>query len=515
MVLDSVTWRAVLVRALVAALGGVLLAGAFEPVSATWLAPLGVATFVATVAGLPARRAWIPGLAFGVSFFHVLQVWMIAVGPDAWLGLSMVEAAFFAPLGAAVAILFRVRWGALWIASAWVAVETVRSGWPFSGMPWGRLSYAVADTVWATGLPWFGFTGVSFLIALTGALLAVGVLRRPRPATALVVALTVAAVTLLPAWFAWNPGQGRALTVAVVQGDVPGTGDDLVAVHREVTGNHVAATVELARDVDDGRSPRPDLVLWPENSTAVDPFRDVSVNAGIQRAAAAVDVPVLVGAMVDSPDPDEVLNQGIVWDPLTGAGDRYTKLHPVPFGEYIPWRDVIFRGNLGKLRQIGRDMVSGTRPEPLRVGGVPVADAICFDVAYDDGLHAQVRRGAELVVVQTSNAMFIHTHQVEQQYEITRLRALETGRPVAVAATNGISAVIDSDGSPVAEAAKRTTTVLVEEVTTSTRTTPAVLLGPWPGRTAVLVTVAVLLASRYRRPAMPYARRAPTEGVAA
>ena len=120
----------------------------------------------------------------------------------------------------------------------------------------------------------------------------------------------------------------------------------------------------------------------------------------------------------------QVLNQGIVWDPQTGAGDRYTKWHPVPFGEYIPFRSVFTSttSSTGSARSAA-DMISGTRGEPLDIGGVQVADAICFDIAYDDGLTAQLRNGAELLVVQTSNATFIHTDQIDQQFAITRLRA--------------------------------------------------------------------------------------------
>ena len=73
-------------------------------------------------------------------------------------------------------------------------------------------------------------------------------------------------------------------------------------------------------------------------------------------------------------------------------------------------------------------MLSGTRDEPLRVAGIEVADAICFDVAYDDGIYDQVASGAELLAVQTSNAIFIFTDQIDQQFAITRLRAIETGR---------------------------------------------------------------------------------------
>ncbi len=172
-----------------------------------------------------------------------------------------------------------------------------------------------------------------------------------------------------------------------------------------------------------------------------------------------------------------MLNQGIVWDPESGPGDRYTKHHPVPYGEYIPFRD-LWDPEFGQLALISRDMKSGTRTEPLRVGGVRVADAICFDVAYDDVMPPQVRDGAELLAVQTSNASFIFTHQIEQQFAITRLRAIEAGRWLTVASTNGRSGVIAPDGTGASRRhGMRETAVLVEEVGLATGLTPAMWLG--------------------------------------
>ena len=130
----------------------------------------------------------------------------------------------------------------------------------------------------------------------------------------------------------------------------------------------------------------------------------------------------------------------------------------MPFGEYIPWRNV-FGDSFGKLDMIPRDMVSGTREEPLRVGGALVADAICFDVAYDDGLYDQVDHGAQLVVVQTSNAMFIHTAQIEQQFEISRAAGHRARPVVVVASVNGRTGIIGPDGAVVASADPRTTAV--------------------------------------------------------
>ncbi|MBC2959287.1 apolipoprotein N-acyltransferase [Nocardioides deserti] len=495
-------------RCLAALVAGLLLALAFEPVAAAYVVPVAVAGFALATRGLRARSGFVVGLVFGVAFYFPHIHWMTAVGTDAWLALAGVESVFYGLLGAAAAYLHRLPAWPLWLAAAWTTMEVWRSGWPFSGMPWGRLAFAAADTPVAPALAYVGMVGLSALLALLGCLLAALVLalvraREPaggrRAFVSGAVLAGVALVTVLPALVPFEPGDDGDVTVAAVQGDVPGPGNDILYDYRGVTDNHVEATVALADDVAAGRSARPDFVVWPENSTAVDPFADAATNAAIRRAVEAVGVPVLVGAIVDAGETN-VLNQGIVWDPVTGPGERYTKWHPVPYGEYIPFRE-FFTGQFGRLAMIPRDMMSGTRETPLTIAGTAVGDAICFDVAYDDGIHAQVRNGAELLAVQTSNATFIETDQIDQQFAITRLRAIETGRTVVVAATNGVSGIITPDGEVVTSAAPRTQEVLLAEVGLWSGTTPGVLVGPWVGRGAAVLTGLGLLWSvlTYRR----------------
>ncbi len=482
-----------LLRTLLAALAGAALSLAYPPVGFFWVLPLAVAAYVVLVAPLPARRAWVPGLAFGVGFCYVLMWWMRAVDLYAWLALSGLEALFYGLLGAAVPLLRRLPAWPAWVAVAWTAMEVLRSGWPFSGMPWGRLAFAVIDTPVAPALAYVGATGVSLLLALVGSSLGAAALEEPRRRVTMAWLALGAVALLAPGLRPWEPTPESTLQVAAVQGDVPGDGTDVLAVFREVTDNQLNATVELALEVEQGERPRPDFVLWPENSTATDPFRDTRTNTAITTAASTIGVPILVGAMVDA-GPGHVMNQGIVWDPALGAGDRYTKRHPVPFGEYIPWRNV-FGDSFGKLDMIPRDMLSGTRKEPLRIDGVLIADAICFDVAYDDGLYDQVTHGAQMVVVQTSNAMFIHTAQIEQQFEISRVRALELGRSLAVASVNGRTGIIGPDGEVVASADPRTTAVVAAEVGLDSSITPGTRVGHWVGRLAGPLTVLLLLAA--------------------
>jgi len=489
----------VLLRTGLALLAGAVLAQAFEPIGLAVLLPLGVACFVLVLHGLPARRAWLPGLAFGIGFQFVLLFWMRVVGYDAWVALAALQASFFAPLGAAVPWLLRLRAGPVWVAAAWVAVETVRSTWPLGGMPWGRLTFAVAGSPWQQALPYVGMTVLSFVLALLGVLVArVVTVRAARLRTVAAVA-AVGAVSVMPALLPYEPSFVAERSIAVVQGNVPGDGTNVLLDHRAVTRNHVEATLEFARRIDTGQAERPDFVIWPENSTAVDPFIDDEIGGGIEAASTALDTPLLVGAMVDAGH-EHVLNQSIVWAPGTGGGDRYSKRHPVPFGEYIPWRG-LFDAQFGRLALIPRDMLSGTRDSPLTIDGARIAAAICFDVAYDDGIHDQVSEGGQLVTVQTSNALFVHTNQIEQQFEISRLRAIETGRYVAVAAINGVSGIIAPDGTVVERAGVRTQSVLEADVGLVDEVTPGVRLGPWPGRLGVTLAVLGLAWSTltYRR----------------
>jgi apolipoprotein N-acyltransferase len=487
-------------RCLVALVAGLALALSFPSTHAFWLLPVAVAAFFVVTDGLPARRAWLPGLVFGSAFQFTLLWWMHVVGTVPWLGLSAVQAGWYAVLAAVLVPLRRLPVAPAWLAVAWVAMENIRTDWPAGGMPWGRLAYAVVDTPVAGALPYLGSTGVSLLLALLGALLAaVYQARGRRPVRPLVALAAVAAVGLLPLVAPYTADPVSRANVAAVQGGVPGDGTDVLAHYRQITHQHADETARLARDVASGRVPRPAFVVWPENSTALDPFEDQEMHADIDEAVAAIDVPLLAGVVVDG-GVHHVYNQGIVFDPVSGAGERYTKWHPVPFGEYIPWR-WLFGSHLAQLNQIPRDMVRGTRQTPIDVAGIPVADAICFDVAYDDGLYAQLSHGGRLVVVQTSNAMFIHTDQIDQQFAISRLRAIETHRYVVVAAINGITGVIAPDGSVVTTTAPLSTSYAEASVGLFDVVTPAVRIGPWLGRGCVaLVVLGLLLAAgQYRR----------------
>ncbi len=319
------------------------------------------------------------------------------------------------------------------------------------------------------------------MTALTGALLAYGIATgNVRRRTAAVVAFGgIITVPLAALAIPIPTDADREITVALVQGNVPRLGLDAFEQRRAVVRNHVSATEDLALQVGAREVLAPDIVLWPENSTDIDPYDNAEVRDLIQNAVADIGVPTLVGAVVDAPDGERAQNVGIVWDPTTGPGETYVKRHPVPFGEYIPFRSFLER-YITRLDRVPRDFAPGDEVGVLDIGPARLGDVICFEIAYDGLVRDAVTHGGEAIVVQTNNATYGQTGQTEQQFAISRLRAVEHGRSVLIAATSGISAVIAPDGSVVGRSEEFTQQVLVQPVGLRDGITIADRLGAWP-----------------------------------
>jgi apolipoprotein N-acyltransferase len=440
------------------------------------------------------RRGALIGLVHGLAFFLPLLHWSgVYVGFLPWFLLALLEASFIAVFGALAALFWRLPLAPLFLAALWVAVEAARSRIPFGGFPWGRLAFTSADSTLAPLAALGGAPLVSFVTALAGTLLAAAVVRRSTDAISAAqrrarrrstLAMAVVGIALVPlGLLVPTPGgSDNSAVVAVVQGNVPEPGLDFNSERERVLKNHVEATESLAAQVRAGEIAKPDLVLWPENSSDIDPFRNPDAGALIQRATDDVAVPVLVGAVLDGPG-RYLSNVGVVWRPGTGPGSgpgaRYVKRHPAPFGEYIPLRSIA-RKVSDKVDLVSRDFYAGKTVRTLPVGKASVADVICFEVAYDGLVRDVVAKGGNLLVVQTNNATFGRTPEAVQQLAMTRLRAIEHGRATVQVSTVGVSAIIRPDGSVIDQTKLFTRDVLVERVPLRTARTVADRVGSWP-----------------------------------
>ncbi|WP_104820625.1 apolipoprotein N-acyltransferase [Kitasatospora sp. MMS16-BH015] len=442
--------RAGLPRTGLAVVGGLALGLSFPPYDLWPLSVVGVGALSLLTKGRTGRQGAWTGFAFGFPFFLLLLSWLRVIGWDATVGLSAIEAAFVALMGAGLAMSSRLRAWPLWAACLWVAQEWARDRLPFGGFPWGRLAFANTASPFTPLAAIGGAPLVTFAVALSGALLAWGALRLrtdARAPKAAALAGAGAAAAILAGYAVPVPTKADdTVKVALVQGNVAQPGMDFLGRPMMVLNNHASATERLAADVKAGKVAKPDVVIWPENSSDLNPFLDPAAYARIDQAVKAVGVPTLVGALVDGPDNQHVQNEGIVWDPVKGPGASYTKQHPVPFGEYVPFRAELSKV-ITRLQRVARDFYPGQGNGVMQLGPARIGDVICFEVAYDEIVRDTVNDGGRVLVVQTNNATYAETGQPEQQLAMSRLRAVEHDRAVLIAATSGISAVIEPDGT--------------------------------------------------------------------
>ena len=281
---------------------------------------------------------------------------------------------------------------------------------------------------------------------------------------------------------------------------MPRLGLDFNAQRRAVLDNHVARTEQLAADVAAGRAPQPDLVIWPENSSDIDPLRNPDARALIDRAARRIGAPVLVGAVLQ-PGGKWPTNTMVVWDPLTGPGEEHDKRRLQPFGEYMPYR-AFFR-LFSSYADRSSNFVPGEGDGAVDVGPVRVGVATCYEVIFDDLVRQSVRSGAQVLAVPSNNATFGRTEMTYQQLAMSRVRAVEHGRAVLVAATTGVSAVVRPDGTLAAQTEPFTPAALVAEVPLRSELTLGTRLGGQLELALALSALGAVIAVLIRRAAPP------------
>ncbi|WP_061962124.1 apolipoprotein N-acyltransferase [Demequina flava] len=423
---------------------------------------------------------------FGIAFLLPHVYWAHeSVGAVPWIALSVAEGAFIGLFGAAWAVVRRAPsrhseapwWSPFAFALLWVGMEQIRSIIPFGGFPWGRIGFSQVDApiarfAWIGGVPL-----VSFVTVTIGAALGLGLeaLLRRRLVIALALPIGGAAILacgfLVPLDTQATDGQLRA---GMVQGNVPNAGLDAFAQARQVTENHRDGTLALVES-----DPGPmDLVVWPENSADYDPRTDAESAAMVEQSAQAAGVPILLGTNDYSPEEGRY-NTSLLWAPGGEILDTYSKQRPAPFAEYIPMREIAgYFSDAVDLVQT--EVIPGVGPATVEVPvenlgrDVTVGTIICFEVAYDGIVTDAVNAGAEVLFVQTNNANFGLTAESTQQLQMTRMRAIETGRATVQISTVGVSGVVAPNGRLLDETGLFTAEQMYASLPLRTEITPAV-----------------------------------------
>jgi apolipoprotein N-acyltransferase len=484
------------VRDLLSLAAGGVLPLAFAPFGWYPLAVLSPAALYGAWSGASPRRALWRGWLFGVGMFGV-GVWWVhesfrfsAVDPALSLvltaGLIALLALYPAALGLIDGCLFRTRpWVRLVLAlpAAWVLMEWFR-GWFLTGFTWLQLGYSQVDSPLAGLLPLLGVYGASWAVASSAGLLALALRARWRTRMTCLLGLAVlwAGAAALGA-ASWTAPAHRPLRVALVQGNIPQDRKWLpeersltLARYRDLTRAHWGA----------------DLIVWPETALPglyrqFRPFLQA-----LAEEARTHGAELMLGVSVQG--------AGHYYNAVVALGETrglYRKHHLVPFGEYMPFRQLL--AGVARLLAIPMsDFSPGPRHQPLlQVAGQKVAVSVCYEAAFPSEIAAALP-AARLLVNVSNDAWFGDSLGPHQNLEMARVRAREVGRYLARATNTGITAIIGPRGEVRARAPQFDTTVLAGEVVPMKGSTPYVRLGDYPTLLGCVLALALawLLAGR-------------------
>ncbi|WP_104082692.1 apolipoprotein N-acyltransferase [Cryobacterium sp. Y11] len=464
---------------LVAAGAGAVLDAGFPDRNWWFLAPVGVALMLVAVLGRSFGTGLLVGLVAGLSFWLTHIFWItLYLGLVPWFALGGLQSLFFAAGLALIAVVLRHGprvWPSVWgrlgvvpviVAGLWTAREAISAVWPYGGFAWGRVALSQSESPFNSLVAWVGLSGLSFIMVWLSAL-AVQLCREPDLTRTLRASVALGAVALVLAIPAWPTIQTGTTRLAAVQGNADA---GLFAEYSpgQILQDHTSATLPI---IDESV----DFVVWPENSSDIDPTRSADAARVLDYISSEMDVPLVTGT-ITKPE-DTYFNSSLLWEAGRGAVDVYDKIHPVPFAEYMPdrafWRP--FAPELIDL--IGRDYGIGSRDNIFDINGVLAGIAICFDIADDQLVHEMIDGHAQIILAQTNNADFGHTDESVQQLAIARLRAIEAGRTVVNISTVGSSAIITPDGQTLDSLPTFTAGAMVQTVPLSDTITPAMAVG--------------------------------------
>jgi apolipoprotein N-acyltransferase len=482
---------------------GLLFAASFAPWQHWWLGLLALAGLHGLMLREHARGA-APGamaalaLTFGIGWFGAGLAWLfnsmhVYGGMPAPMAAAavLVFAVYLAAFPAAASwAVFRLvgaapGWAlALALAGGWTIAEIGR-GWFLSGFPWLAIGYGQLDGPLDRLAPLGGVYASGAAAAAVAALVAVAALRRE--VVPLAIAAVVVGASALTPRAGWTVPAGEPLAVRLVQGNVE--------QEMKFRPERLLPTMQRYADlVEAGDEP---LIVLPETAWTLpwsytpEPVAQ-RILAHVRRGH-AVSIGMPLRGEVDG---DGISNSVLTLrpDPAAPSGvatHRYDKRHLVPFGEFIPlgfgWFVNLMEIPLGEFAR------GAARQPPLEIGGQRIAFNICYEDLFGEELLESLRgdRPATILVNVSNIAWFGDSHALPQHLQISRMRTLETGRPMLRSTNTGVTAAIAADATVIAQLPAYTTGALSVSVQGMDGSTPYARTGNWPVAVAALLCIAV------------------------
>ena len=462
---------------------------AFEPVGIWIFFPLAIALIIRRIHKRSFRSRTVQGLLFSLGFTLPLLHWSSTyVGIWPWLILGVGQALLIAPF----AWVANQRGLVLLVTlpSFWVVLEWFRSIYPFGGFGWGRAGFIAVDTPFSQMLSLGGVPLASFTVIFIGVLIYLVLLKFNYQYLALL--LIIFANLFIP-----NTASNvsNVLKVAAVQGSVPDLGLDFNSQRKAVLNNHLQLTKNWGTQANRPANFEPDLFIWPENASDVNPLTEAKKQ--ISDLVNFLDKPLVVGGV--GSNNSRPTNLSILWESnKTGNGTTviYQKRALAPFGEFMPLRSLA--EFISPLAKNVTDFEAGDRAQIFSVEDAKILPVICFEILSDRLLKQDISN-SNLIIAQTNNATFGESAESDQQLQITRARAIESGRNIVVVSTVGNTAFIDRTGEIISILPKYEAEILYGEVNLTNENTSALWFSSWVVKGSVAATFVLLIFSIRRR----------------
>ena len=368
------------------------------------------------------------------------------------LFLALLHGLFYLPLG----LLGRYTKNILWFIPALLAIEELRSIFPFGGFSWMRIAFSQADA------PYASVIAVGGALLLSAWVLAIAVmLAKYRKSFAFPLLL----ITILPLLLNNSYSSQKYISFLGIQGNTPSVGLTFNDRAEAVFNLHLSETKKTA-------SSDVDVIIWPENAIDVDPFANSRVRSSLESLTSSLAVPLIAGAITRQSG--QLENVSLMYNESGEVVSYYSKQYLTPFGEYIPLR------SLARLVSPYVDDVAdfnvGTRVENHVVDNFVLAPVICYEL-LSDSLVQSAAKNSEGIIAQTNSATFAGTSESAQQLNITRLRAIENAREIVSVSTVGISAHIGINGEVLSRTQENVSAELLGDIRSNTSRTIANYLG--------------------------------------
>ncbi len=430
---------------------------------------------------LSSKKSFFSGFIFGCVAYGVILLGIQSIGLEAWIPLTVLMGIMYGVFSKIFSYLNTKSENNFYVLLAALAVfDLIRAYFPFGGFPWGFPS-----TVLLTGpidsslffeVPLyfknFGPTGSSLILQSFSLIVALSVFSKNKQKSyfkSYVLFSLIIFTVIITNYFVnsnQNPQiESSELKITIVQGNspCPGAKNRCSNERQKIYDSHLTQTQSLGGDID--------LVVWPESSTGFnnDPGIHSRVQNDVSTEALRLDSYFLIGG--DRPVQKQYFeNYGIFINKEGEVVDQYLKQHPVPFGEYIPFRKYL--DWIPSLALVPRDMIRGDGQKIFMVNDTRISTVISFEGSFQRYIRNSVKNGAELIVILTNQASYGESGMSDQFILMSRANAISNERPIVHAAITGKSAFIDHRGKVISKTELFETVTLNGKLETMQSETP-------------------------------------------